>query len=238
MTRSRLVHTVRGTLAGAVAALMLAGLAQAQQVFWDAPESLGAGQRSGLDLVFSETVPAGRVVPPRVDGLTVLGPPSEQSSTTIVNGRRRSSLTLTFPVRAEREGTITIPAFQVETSAGQETVAPKTLEVAAATLPGSGGRAGAAKVSDVVEARLTPANMTPYAGEVFDVEALVALTGGRSGQVVGTPSWEKSGLIAEPWSEGKQVSTRSGSAVRFHTRAVAPQAGRVEVAPLQQEVEI
>jgi hypothetical protein len=34
------------------------------------------------------------------------------------------------------------------------------------------------------------------------------------------------------------VSTNSGSGVRFHTRAVAPQAGRIAVAPVQQEVAI
>jgi hypothetical protein len=238
MTGRQLVRTVRMMLASAIVTIALASAAHAQQVYWDAPDALGAGQRNPLSLVFSDTVPAGRVVPPQVDGLTVLGSPSEQSSTTIVNGRRTSRLTITFPVRAEHEGTLTIPPFQVETSAGPRTVAPVTLQVGAATLPGSGRHGSGAKVADIVEARLTPTNMTPYAGEVFDVDATIGLTGGRGGQVIGTPSWDKSGLISEPWGEGKSVSTRNGSGVRFHTRAVAPQPGRIEVAPIRQEVEI
>jgi hypothetical protein len=100
------------------------------------------------------------------------------------------------------------------------------------------GSGAAAKVSDAVEARLTPLDMAPYAGQVFDVDVTIGLTGGRGGQVVGKPSWEKPGVLAEPWSEGTPVSTRGGSGVRFHTRAVAPQAGRTELSPVRQEVEI
>jgi hypothetical protein len=228
----------RALLAGAIGWLTLsATAAHAQQVYWDDSITLGAGQRSTLDLVFEGTEPAGPVTLPHIDGLTVLGPPSQESSVSIVNGTRSGSMTLGFPVRAEREGTLAIPAFDVSTTAGRRSVAALKLEVGAATLPG-GARGAATKVDDVVEARLTPTNMTPYAGEVFDLDATVGLTGGRNGQVVGTPSWEKSGLVAEPWGDGRQVTTRNGSGVRFHTRAVAPQAGRLEVSPAQQEVQI
>ena len=237
MRRKRLARTLRTLLAGALGALAIGGAARAQQVYWDDPGSLGAGQRTTLDLIFADTEPAGRVTPPRVDGFTVVGPPSQTSSVQIINGKRSASVTLSFPVRAEREGSLTIPSFEVETTAGTERVDALRIEVGAATLPGS-TRGAAAKVSDVVDARLTPANMTPYAGEVFDVDFTVGLVGGRSGQVVGTPSWDKPGVMAEPWGDGKQVSTQHGSGVRFHTRALAPQAGRIEIAPAEQEVQI
>jgi BatD DUF11 like domain len=232
MTRIHTILAVLGT------ALMLAGTARAQDVSWENPGRLGAGQPAALTLVFVDTEPAGRIAPPQVDGLTVLGPPSQQSSISIVNGARSASLTLSFPVRAEREGTITIPSFEVDTSAGTLTVSALTLRVGAATLPGNGRRRAGAQLSDVVEARLTPTRMTPYAGEVFDVDVTVGLTAGSRGQVVGTPAWDKPGVIAEPWSEGKVVSIHNGSGVHFHTRAVAPQPGRIEVAPVQQDVEI
>jgi hypothetical protein len=150
---------------------------------------------------------------------------------------RRVGQTLSFPIRAEREGRFTIPSFDVATSDGTVTVRPLTIDVGAATLPG-GKNGSAAKVSDVVDARLTPSTMTPYAGEVFEVGVIVGMTGGRHGEVVGTPTWNKSGVVAEAWSDGQVVSTDRGSGVRFHTRAVAPQAGRVQVAPIQQEVAI
>src|SRR5262249_31061699 len=156
---------------------------------------------------------------------------ARQSSISIINGRRQASLTLSFPVRAEREGELTIPAFDVETDAGTVTVPRFTVEVGAATLPG-GSHGSTAKVSDVVDARLTPSNMTPYAGEVFDLGLIVGLAPGRHGEVVGTPVWDKPGVVAEAWSDGQPVSTNNGAAVRFHTRAVAPAAGRLQVAPV------
>jgi hypothetical protein len=109
--------------------------------------------------------------------------------------------------------------------------------VGGATIPG-GQQGSAAKISDVVDARMTPANMTPYAGQVFDLGVIVGLNEGRRGEVVGTPSWHEPGVVAEPWSEGKPVSTENGFGVRFHTRAVAPQSGRIEIAPVEQEVAI
>lgn len=229
MTRVQLLRT----MLTALAALALAGAAQAQQVYWDSPRPLGAGQRTALDLVFADSEPVGRITPPTVDGLTVLGPPSQQSSVSIINGQRSSSMTLSFPVRAEREGALRLPAFEVQTSAGPATVDTLALDVGPATLP---GRGAGTKLSDAVQARLTPTNMTPYAGEVFDVDLTIALSGGRSGQVEGTPNWSPTGASAEAWSAGQAAA--GGSAVRFRTRASVPAAGRIELAPARQDVQI
>lgn len=89
---------------------------------------------------------------------------------------------------------------------------------------------------DAVVARLTPSTLTPYAGEVFDIEQTITMAG-RSGQVVGPPTWQP-GLPLERWSDGEQVRTPRGAGVRFRTRAVAPQAGRIELAPAEQEVQV
>ncbi|MFN8641047.1 MAG: hypothetical protein U0802_05070 [Candidatus Binatia bacterium] len=44
----------RGYVVAAAVVLLLAGPARAAQVYWDAPESLGAGQTGALDLVFED----------------------------------------------------------------------------------------------------------------------------------------------------------------------------------------
>ena len=129
-----------------------------------------------------------------------------------------------------------MPAFDVETSDGAQHVAALDVEVGRATVRDTSGAERA--VEDAVQARLTPSTMTPYAGEVVDLDLRITLNGNHSGQVVGTPSWESGTLTAEPWSDGQAVRTGGGNAVRFHTRAVAPQAGRLEVAPADQEVQL
>jgi len=121
----------------------------------------------------------------------------------------------------------------------------------ASTLPQCRGRLGAlavavallaapiARADDaIVAARLTPANMTPYAGEVVDLELEVALRGVRRGQVVGGPRWDTGGLSAEPWSEGHLVRSADGGAVQFHSRVLAPAPGRVALAPAVQAVQV
>ena len=99
--------------------------------------------------------PSGRITPPDVDGLTVLGPPSQQSTISIINGARSANTTLNFPVRAEHEGTITIPSFEVETSAGTQTVGALTMQVGPATLPSSRHGAAGATVGAGITALAT-----------------------------------------------------------------------------------
>jgi hypothetical protein len=229
------VHPLRHAVAGAVLLLAAAATAHAADVYWENPGPLAAGQRAALDLVFDGTEPADAVTLPRIDGLELLGDPSEASSVSIINGRQRSTLTFSYPVRPKHEGVIQVPAFAVETSAGTQTVRPLAVEVGAAAVAGA---RGAVAVGDVVQARLTPSNMSPYAGEVFDLDMTVALTGGRRGEVAGRPQWTPARLAAEPWGDGAAVRTQGGSGVRFRTRAVASEPGRIEIAPAQQEVQV
>ena len=216
--------------------LILAGPARAAQVYWSAPESLGAGQTGSLDLVFEDTEPTGAVTLPTVDGLRVLGAPAQSSDISIINGQRSASLTLSYPVRAERTGAMHVPAFDVDTPDGPQRVAALDVAVGRAAVRDADG--GAVAVEDVVQARLTPSTMSPYAGEVVDLDLRITLAGNRRGQVVGAPAWDAGALGTEPWSDGHVDRTADGAAVRFHTRAIAPQAGRVEVAPAEQAVQL
>ena len=235
MKRTQMIRTL---LVAACGLLAWCGAAQAQRVYWDTPnDPLGVGQRASLDLVFADTQPIGRIVPPPVDGLS-FGPPSQASDVSIVNGRRSASVTLSYPTRPDRKGSFTIPSFEVETPDGRQTVPALTVDVTSAMVPDSRSSATAEDVDQVVDVRLTPSNMTPYVGEIIDLDVTVGLHAGHNGQVVGTPAGDTDGVLAEPWSDGEPVTSARGSAVRFHSRAVATAAGRLQVAPVQQEVQI
>lgn len=214
-----------------------AGAASAQQVYWSAPESIDAGQRSTIDLVFVDGEPTGPVALPPIAGLELLGMPSQTTSLSILNGQRSASTTLSYPVRAERSGTLHLPQLQVPTSAGTATVDAIEIEVQRAALRDPDGSTTA--LDEAVQARLTPSTMTPWAGQVFDLDFSLALTGNRRGEVLGTPTWTANAPAAEPWSDGQAVRTGSGSAVRFRTRVAAPaQAGRLTIAPVTQDLQI
>src|SRR5574340_601428 len=93
MMKRTLLASVLGTLCATAAAF-------AQDVSWTNPGPLGAGQRATLDLVFDGTQPQGTVHLPAIDGLSVVGTPSESSRVAIINGQRSDSVTLSYPVRA------------------------------------------------------------------------------------------------------------------------------------------
>ena len=155
MTRIAWMRTLRPLVAGATTALLLAGTAAAQQVRWEDPAPLGAGQRGSLDLVFDDTQPAGRVELPALDGLTVLGAPSRQSSTSIVNGARSAQ---PHPVLSGARRARRLDHHSVLRGRDRRRHADRralTVEVGAATVPG-GARGGDDPLSDVVAARLTP----------------------------------------------------------------------------------
>jgi BatD DUF11 like domain len=229
--------TRRMVLASVLGILCATGAAFAQQVSWANPGPLGAGQRATLDLVFDNTQPKGAVHLPAIDGLSVVGTPSESTRMSIVNGQRSDSVTLSYPVRADREGHIVLPAFEVNTTDGPYSVAAISVDVGAAMLPGR-GRQGGTLVSDAVSARMLPSTQQPYAGQVFDVDVVVSLRNGQRGEVVGTPEWTSPDIESEVWSKGHPTSTADGSAVRFRTHAVASKPGTITLAPAQQDVRV
>jgi len=220
----------RGALAALPAALLAAGAA-AGEVRWAAPEPLAAGQIGRLELVFEDCDPEGPVTLPRVAGLSVLGEPGESRQFSIENFRSSSSVTLSYPVRPEREGRLSLPAFEVATSRGPLAVPALELRVGRARLPGPGGAA----LEDVVRAELRPEEVRPYAGQVFPLDLLVSVRGGRRAQV-GDPVWAPAGLATEGFGEG-QVQTSGGVRyVRFATRAQAAAAGRLALPPVRLQV--
>lgn len=234
---TRIAHRGAGLLLACLA-LGWAANALAAEVYWEQAEPLAPAQRGTLDLAFIGTEPAAPLALPSIGGLRVLGSASQSRSFSIINGTRSASVTVSFPVRAERPGTVHIPEFRVETTAGAQTVPAFEVEVgAAAAHAATGGTTH--RADDAVRAELQPSTTTPYAGEVIDLDLRISLVGNRRGEVIGAPSWRpEGGVVAEPWSEGRPVKTANGRGVGFHTRAMVPAAGRVELAPAEQEVQI
>ncbi len=204
-------------------------------VHWRAAEPLGQGQVGSLELVFEGTEPAGTVEAPEVDGLRVVGAPSQSTERRVVNGRRSERFALAWPVRPERQGTLEIPAFEVETTSGRIAVAAASLEVGRPLLAAS-GRGGALARGDVISAELRPEQERPYAGEVFDLHALVASA--MPAEPLGAPEWRDTPLVAEAWRDAGRARTAQGEIRRLTTRAFAPESGRLELPPLRQEVEV
>jgi len=231
-TRRSSLRALATVIAAVAGTLWLATAALAAQVHWEKPGKLAVGQRAGLDLVFEGTAPSRRVDLPDIDGLTVLGAPSQGSNVSIVNGRSRSSFTLSYPVRAEREGEIEIPSFDVATDQGVATVPATTVTAGRASLPATTGRGGQAAVT----AQIVTSERRPYAGEVFDVDVLINLNGGRRAELVGKPTSDKQQIVVEPWHDAEQV--RGTGSVRLSTRAMAPKAGTLTLAPMRQEMNV
>ena len=211
-------------------------------VRWNLSGPVGAGQRATLELVFEGSKPRGEVELPVVDGLTVLGPPSKNSSTqmsfaTGQGAEMRSTVTLGFPIRTERQGTLTVPRFKVETDKGVVEVPGVSIVVGDAMLS-SKGQEPAVRVADIAAAQVRSSNARPYAGELFDLDLVVSVAEGRRGELLGSPAWNVDDAIAEPWGEGRGVRVGRRGGMRFQTRAVMESPGDVVLGPVEQEIAI
>jgi hypothetical protein len=84
----------------------------------------------------------GNVEMPQLNGMTFLFGPSVSQSTTNVNGKRSSSIAYSYAFRADKEGTVNIPAITVRTSAGAMRTKPIDLKVTRSSSGGSGRSVG------------------------------------------------------------------------------------------------
>ncbi len=221
-------------MAVSFAALLLSGGAFAQQVRWNDPGPLGAGQPATLELVFEDCAPEGDVELPRVPGLEVTGAPNESRQFTMLNFRSSSSTTLGYPVRATQRGRLQLPPFEVDTSEGRLRVAGLGLDIGEPRL----GRGGPG-LDDVIRARLRVEARSPFAGEVFPVELELEARGGAQVRRMATPRWQGPGIAAETFGERSvQPSREAGRSYRFATIAMAVQPGRLALPPAQIELEL
>lgn len=118
----------------------------------------------------------------------------------------------------------------------------RTLEAAALLLTALAFLAAAAiaeaRPEPPVVAELRPSTATAWAGEVFDVDLSLALTGGRRAEIVGSPVWPQQGFVAEPFAGAEQIELRGRPAVRQTARAMAPEAGTIELPAARQDLRV
>jgi len=230
-----------------------------QSVAWNNPGALAPNEAGQLELVFTDCQPAGSVNLPPANGLQILGQPGRATSFSMINFQTSSSTTLSYAVLPTQTGRIQIPSFEVTTDKGRKTVPGLALDVTTAALPSrrtpsnpqqnfpfppgffqntpppvanQGNTAGAAQATATADPN------RPFAGEVFDVNYRVVITGNRSGRVKTTPLWDVQNFSAEAWDRGQQIGPGGSQGLQFHTRAMVPKPGTFDLPPIRQKLDL
>lgn len=226
------------------ALLLLVGftaLARAQSVRWEpAGGSLAVGQTSELSLIFENCEPEGEVALPTVDGL-IFGRPNrgEQSSFNIVNGRANSQRTiyLTYPVRPSRKTPIAIPAFDVKTDKGVQSVAPVNFDVGEATVGGS-----SIPLESAANSRLTAGSGSVWAGEIIPINYTLSVSTRFPFQIASNPEWTPAPLVVEEWAKPEPfsnvVSGESRNNALYRSRGYIKAPGSYTLNAVQQLVNL
>lgn len=132
-----------------VATLLATVSAQTPSAEVSLPRNPVEGDRFSLTVTVNN--PDGNIEPPsapELEGCTLLGGPgvSTMSSTSIVNGRMQStsSTGYSFTYRADREGTVKVPAIEVKVSGKTLTTRPGQFSILKASERQQGGQGGSA----------------------------------------------------------------------------------------------
>jgi hypothetical protein len=227
-TRNSLLRSLL-VAAGSLAAPLLF----AQSAHWDPPGgTLPVGEVSQLQLIFDDCSPDDTPAPPKVDGLT-LENQGQSSNISLINGTFSRTVAVGFSVLLAKQQEVEIPSFTVATNKGQVKVPAAHFAPAGATV-GSAGVSLSTAVSSSMEAE--PSSI--WAGEVFDLKYSISAgetyypNWGR-----GVFEWDATPLVAEDWSPPSPLGSTAGGPAKglsYHTRAIAPAAGRVTLnAPTQ-----
>ncbi|MGA7723901.1 MAG: BatD family protein, partial [Opitutaceae bacterium] len=215
------------------AALMAAPRLCAQSAHWEPPGgSLPVGQVSSLQLVFEDCSPEDTPAPPKVDGLR-MDFQGQTSEVSLINGSFSRNVTLTYAILLSKSQEVLIPEFIVKTNKGP-------LHVPAAHFSASGATVGSTGVAlgDAAQARMTALPESVWAGEVFDLKyAIDVAEGYYPSWGRGTFEWDPSPLVAEDWSQPEPFTdhgTPNRTGLSYHTRAIAPNPGRIRLNPTSQ----
>ncbi|MEO7700849.1 MAG: BatD family protein [Opitutus sp.] len=165
--------------------LAVAASAQAQSARW---ESADSGDPSELQLIFEDCAPEGEPPLPKVEG-TTFTLAGTASQTTMNNFSFSRSTIMTYRARAQRSGTIQIPAFSVQTNKG-------AIKVAAF----NGGAARSAADANIA-ARLEPGSNNVWAGEVFPLSYVLDVPRRSFNQFGSMIEWNPAPLVVEDWSK-------------------------------------
>lgn len=201
--------------------------ARAQSVRWESSDS---GDPAELQLVFQDCAPEGDPQLPRIDGVTLsLVGTSTQAMLNNFTNLSRSTI-LTYRARAQRSGTLQIPAFTVQTNKG-------TVRVPAF----SGGSTRSATEANV-SSRLEPGSRTLWAGEVFPLTYVLDVSRRSFNQLGTNIEWNPAPLVVEDWSKFEPsealVSGEPRLNITSKTRAYAKTPGAVMLNAANQLVNL
>jgi hypothetical protein len=217
----------------AAAGFLAAPLLPGQSAHWDPPGgTLPVGEVSQLQLIFDDCTPDDTPVPPKVDGLKLVNQ-GQSSNISIINGTFSRTVSVGYSALLAKQQEIGIPSFSVATNKGQVTVPAAHFGPAGATVGSSG-----VSLSTAVSARMEASPSSIWAGEVFDLKYSIDVSENyypNWGQ--GTFEWDANPLVAEDWSQPAPFDTTTDGprkGLSYHTRAIAPAAGRITLnAPSQ-----
>jgi hypothetical protein len=204
--------------------------------------TLALNQTSELSLIFEQCEPADTFKLPSVPGLSFVGQPtrSTSSSYSVVNFKATSlkTITLTYQVRPNERRPIRIPAFQVDTDKGRQTVAAAEFETGDATVGQSN-----VSLDSIVQTRFSLPSSSVWAGEVFPLNYTLHSTRRYFYQLGSAePEWSPAPLSVEPWSKPEATETTVNNEQRlvitYKTRAYAKTPGAVALSPATQLVNL
>jgi hypothetical protein len=170
-----------------------------------APQSVTAGEESAYTVTVTGTATESlRGAPPQVQGLSIGANASSSRQVNVVNGRVASSISYSWPVAANAEGTYTIPAYEVEVGGERCTVPAATLRVA---------KAGAEMDGAFAVELSAPAAL--YPGEVVEGRLTLALRSDLRLTDSFSTRFGGDGLVADPLNPqlARQGSENRGGAV-------------------------
>jgi hypothetical protein len=224
-------------------ALLASTTVHAQTVHWEpSAGTLALNQTSELNLVFEQCEPADSFKLPTVPGLTVLGQPSRASTSSysVVNFKATSlkTTTLTYRVRPNERRLVRIPAFQVDTDKGRQTVAAAAFDVGDATVGQSN-----LSIDSVIQSSFTLPPGSVWAGEVFPLSYSLQTTRRYFYQLGSAePEWSPAPLSVEAWSKPEGTETTVNNEQRltvvYKTRAYAKNPGAVTLNSASQLVNL
>ncbi len=214
-----------------------AAAAHAQSIHWDPPGgSLSVGEVSSLQLVFDDCTPEDTPALPRVEGLR-LDFQGQSSSYSIINGTFSRNVSMTYAALLSKQQEVDIPEFTIKTNKGPIRVAAAHYNAAGATVGSTGIALG-----EAASAKLTPSAESVWAGEVFDLKYAIDVAAGYyPSWGRGTFEWDPTPLVTEDWSQPEPFELHDGAArtgLAYHTRAVAPSAGRLRLNPTSQLINL
>lgn len=221
-----------------VFALAASVIAPAAEIRWEPTGgTLGVGQTTQIELIFEDCAPTGAVNLPPVPDVS-FGSPSQSSQTSIVNFKMSRRTVLGYPVLPIRKGSITIPAFEVETDQGKKNVKAVTYQVGDATVGHSN-----ISIGSIAGSQLTTDTQSVWAGQVFHLKYDLLIVRRFNPTSVGELEWEAPpGLITEAWGKPQSITAEVDSEQRvgfsYLTRAYARTGGTFGISPARQLINL